>query len=84
MLSEYWHKLGPSQFRRRLADLTVAVIPDKNLGHMRDIINIMDLATQAFFQEMKAALSIDEDSPYTCARRKDIMSILSTLKRLGH
>lgn len=37
MISGYLEKLGPPEFRRKLADLAVVLIPDKNLGRVRDI-----------------------------------------------
>ena len=49
LLLAYFQKIGSPQLRRRLADLIIAVVPDKNLSHMRDIINTMDHIVQEIF-----------------------------------
>ena len=83
MLSEYWQKLGSPQFRRHLADLVIAITPDKNLHRMRDIINTMDSETRAFFQEIKSAAHEDQATfTHGDTHSGSIMRILSTSSNL--
>ena len=80
LLADFLVKLGPPQFRRKLADLAVAIIPDENLGKMRDIVNTMDAGSKDIFLDKKNALEKgDEVMVEQVNRGMDVMSILRML-----
>ena len=80
LLADFLVKLGSPQFRRKLADLAVAIIPDENLGKMRDIVNTMDVGSKEIFYDKKNALEKgDEVMVEQVNRGKDVMSILRKL-----
>ncbi len=80
LLADFLVKLGSPQLRRKLADVAVALIPDKNLGKMRDIVNTMDTGSREIFFDKKSTLEKgDEVMVEQVNRGKDVMSLLCML-----
>ena len=84
MLAGYLERLGSAIFRRRLADLAVALLPDKNLKHLRDIIDTLDSSSRMIFQKKKVDIQThDETVLQQVGEGKDIMSVLRMLRLLS-
>ena len=69
----YLKHLGPSWFRTRLLD----IFPDRNLRHMRDIVQVIHAGSKEVLRSKRAALERgDQELLHTVGEGKDIMSIL--------
>ena len=77
MICAYVEKLGSPKFRRRLADIAVAVLPDKNLMKLREIVDLFHETSQAILREKKTMVeyegSIAQDE---IGDGKDVMTLL--------
>ena len=74
MLAAYLERLGPPKFRRWLADLVIILIPDKNLGRLKTIINTMDDTANIILRQKKEEEK--EGIQHNVGEGKDVMSIL--------
>ena len=85
MICAYVEKLGSPKFRRRLADIAVAVLPDKNLMKLREIVNLFHETSQAILREKKTMVeyegSIAQDE---IGDGKDVMTLLRKSTTLSH
>lgn len=80
LFSPYFELLGSPQFRRKLADLVVAVMPGKTYKRMREIIDTLDGASRSIVQDRKKALDEgDEALQQQIGEGKDIISSLRML-----
>ena len=74
MLAAYLEKLGPPKFRRWLSDLAIILIPDKNLGRLKTIINTMDDTANIILRQKKEEEK--EGIQQDVGEGTDVMSIL--------
>ena len=74
MGTPFFQKLGPPKFRRWLADLAVAIIPDKKLEHMRTTIDTMYDTSTGIFAKRRAAFRKEGGE-----EEQDMISILRQL-----
>ena len=64
-------KIGSPSFRRRL----IGYIPDRDLHHLRDIVDIMQETSEKLLQEKKLAILEGREDLGT-GKGKDIMTVL--------
>ena len=78
LTAAYAQKLGSPRFRRKLANLACAIIPDKNLPRLRDIVNTMDYYTREIFRKRTQELDGATDSASTKSDEgtKNMLSVL--------
>lgn len=75
LIAAHAERLGPPWFRRRLADLACIVLPDKNLGRMRDVVNVMDHYSRAIFR--KRTEEVDAETEEKASdETKSMLSVL--------
>ena len=55
----FLHSLGPARFRKLLADLAVRLLPDENLGKLRDIVNDIERTSQQIYHDSKVSYEAD-------------------------
>ena len=76
MGASYVRQWGSPTFRRSVVDFIVAIIPDANLTHLRDIIDTLDRTSQEIFQDRKAEFEENRSLDGS-----NIMDILRTFLR---
>ena len=76
LFTAYFQKLGSPQLRRRLADLAISVIPDKNLGRMREIINTIDNIVKGIFCQRAEEVESDAEDDKQTKTSLNMLSIL--------
>ena len=82
LTAAYAQKLGSPRFRRKLANLACAIIPDKNLPRLRDIVNTMDYYTREIFR--KRAQEVDGlAGPSDAKSNEGVKDMLSVLREFA-
>lgn len=84
MASAYLRRLGPESLRRRLVNLVVYIVPDANLGRLRDVIDTLDEASRAVYSQRQTALEKGEEGDMEGVMAgKDILSIMCKTRRFS-